>query len=160
MASTQTMTHTSIFSNPFHDPSNNPEALGSYTGCQGPPAKHHTSAVAKFRKQIASALSTRPSNQNLDIVEFEPFDTEIVILDFVPEDNSKPATGIFAPAEAGKTSPPPVASDTLERLGPFDIDIVIMDYVESDERKQPDPSREIRRISSRATIAGPSRSPY
>ena len=59
-----------------------------------------------------------------------------------------------------KISKPSATPDILEPLWPFHTDIVIMDFVEDGERGQLSSIRKSRRLSSRATLADPSRSEY
>jgi hypothetical protein len=151
------MISSSLFSSPFHDSSNDPEAFGSFTSCQGPPAKPHTSPVAKFRRQIASAFSPKRTKYNLESWKSEPFDTEIVILDFVPEKRSTAERASSAPPAALNLPGPPTPPDGSDHFGPFDTDIVIMDFIADDTPKRAEPSQKLRHFSSRATIADPSR---
>jgi hypothetical protein len=162
MASTQTMTSCSMFTSPFHDPSNDPKAFGSYTSCQGPPANLNTSPVAKIRKHIASTFTPKCSKANSEFLKSKPFDSDILILDFIPEANppkpakpAKPAPerAISAPPAARKTYKPPVTSNVLDPFAPFDENIVSISFITDDLPKQPKPNRKLRHFSSRATIA-------
>jgi hypothetical protein len=155
MAFAQTVTSSSIFSSPFHDPSNDPEAFGSYTSCQGPPAQLNASPVAKLRRHVASALAPKHPKQNTISLKTRPFDTEIVILDFVPE--SKPSTtrASSAPPARRNTSKRPATSHSLD-FGPFDANIVMLPFIADDVHNEPIHNRKVRRISSRATVASTS----
>lgn len=154
------MTSNSAFSNPFHTPSNDPETMGSYTSCQGPPARNHASPVAKLGRQIASALTSKPAKHNTDTWKPEPFDTEVVILDFVAEKKPKTRTASPAPPSADKIPKPSATPSNLEPLWPFDTNVVIIDFVEDGERKQSNSDKGLRHISSQATLADPSRSAH
>ena len=116
--------------------------------------------MAKFRRQIASALTPKPSKHTTEIWEPEPFDTEIVILDFVAENKSSPKRASSAPPSVGNDSNQVAQPDVLETFGPFDTNIVIMDFVQDDRRRQPASDQKLGHSSSRATLADPSRSAY
>ena len=144
MAFIHTMTASSVIPSPFRDPANQPDAFGSHTSCQGPPAKPHTSPLAKFRKHIASTFAPSDPTMSTQLSNPEPFDPNIVDLSFVPERSSS-ARACSAPPAACKVSKHPATSDTGERV------------VADDFRKQPKPNREARRPSSRASMAHTSR---
>lgn len=148
------MTSSSIFSSPFHDASRDPEAFGSYTSCQGPPAEPHVSPVAKFRRQIASTFTTKPSKRNMDFLKSEPFVPDILSLPFVAEEELRPADGCSAFPGERKTTKPPSTCNIVEPFEPFDTNIVMLDFIHDDARKQRQPNRKLRRLSSRPTLAG------
>lgn len=149
MLSTQTMTSTSIFKSPFHEPPNDPEAFGSYTSCQGPSTKPQTSPVAKIRRHIVSAFAPKHPIHSTDFLKPEP---NIVSLPFVPEFLPTPPRAC-SPTPPGHQSPrPPATSNSLEPFGALRTDL-ILDIVADDIPKQPKPSRKLRHLSSRATIA-------
>jgi hypothetical protein len=149
MLSTQTMTSTSIFTSPFHELPNGPEALGSYTTCEGPPPKPQTSPVAKIRKHIISAFAPKYPLHSADFLKPEP---NIVSLPFVAEDPPTP-TRAGSPGPAWHRSPKrPTTPHKLEPLEAFDSDNM-MQISADDIPKQPKPSRRLRHFSSRTTIA-------
>ena len=156
MSSTQTVSSTSIFRSPFHDPSSNPDAFGSYTSCQGPSPKPQTSPVAKFRKHIASTFAPRPTH-SIDFLTLEPFDPDIVSLPFVPEDKSASAGACSVPPSGHHSSNTPASSTNVEPFGAFGTNI-IMPSVSDDVHEQHMSSRNLRRLSSRATLADIDRS--
>jgi hypothetical protein len=149
MLSTQTMASTSFFSDPFHNPRNDPRALGSYTTCEGPATKPQTSPVAKIRKQIISAFAPKHPLHSTDFLKPEP---QIVSLPFVAEDSTPPTRACSPTPACNRNSKRPASSNKLEPLGAFDSNNM-MQTVADDILKQPKPSRKLRHFSSRTTIA-------
>jgi hypothetical protein len=151
MSATQTMTSSSMFSSPFHNAPSDPEALGSYTSCEGPAAKPQTSPVAKIRKHFTSTFSGKDSKGTTDFLKSKPFDSDIVILDFVPEVKSASSRAGSKSPPCGNTPEPPVNTN---HFAPFDSNIVSVPFITEDPFKQRRPDRKLRHFSSRATIAG------
>lgn len=161
MAAMQTMTSNSFFSSPFHEPPNNPEALGSYTSCEGPPARPRTSPVAKIRKQIASTFAPKDPKDYAVFLDSKPFESDILIFDFVPETKSPPKRARSAPPPPERKTPEPrVTSNILEPCAPLEPNIVSIPFVPETFTKQPKSDRKLRHFSSCAAIAdaGPSAS--
>lgn len=149
MSSAQTMTSISIFQSPFRDPTNDPEAFGSYTSCEGPPAKGQTSPVAKIRKHIASTFAPKPPTDTTDYLKPEP---DLVSLEWVPEEEPFRARGRSAPPARQNNA------DMCDRPGGLDstnaLDTInVKNPIAEDIPKQPKPSRKLRHFSSRVTIA-------
>lgn len=153
MASIQIMTSSSIFTSPFHDASRDPEAFGSHTSCQGPPAEPHVSPVVKFRRHIASTFATKPSKRNMDFLKSEPFVPDILSLPFVAEEKSRPADGCSTFPGERKTTKPPATCNIFEPFEPFDTNIVMLDFIPDDVRKQRQPNWKLRPLSSRPSLA-------
>lgn len=181
MASTQIIASTSIFSNPFCDSYNDPEAFGSYTTCQGPPPKPRTSPVVKLRKHIASALTPTIPQHNTNSFRYELFEPDIVSLDFVPEARPITARTGSPPPAARKISRGSLRSNNYMfpertsslKMDPFDHDIVTLPFVPEDtytttranltssaassisksSGASENPIRKLRHLPSRATIA-------
>jgi hypothetical protein len=153
MAATQTMISSSIFQSPFRDPTNDPEAFGSYTSCQGPSAKPQTSPVAKFRKHLASAFASRHVKNSNDFLTSEPVDPNIISLPFLQEETPISVRACSAPPKEDKFRDFPSTSDSLEPFGAFGTNL-IMSFIEEDVHKQDKPNQKLRHFSSRATLAG------
>ncbi len=148
MSSAQTTTSVGIFQSPFREATNDPEAFGSYTSCEGPPAKGQSSPVAKIRKHIASTFAPKPPTHTTDFLRPEP---DLVNLEWVPEEE---------PFRARSRSVPPARqhiSDMHAGPGILDpvnaTDTMNVKHPVAEMPKQPKPSRKLRHFSSRATIA-------
>lgn len=150
MSSAQTMTSIGIFQSPFRDPTNDPEALGSYTSCEGPPARGQTSPVAKIRKHIASTFGPKPPTHTTDFLKPEP---DLVSLEWVSEEN------LFG--ARARSTPPPRQNSSDMHAAPSSLDPVnVKNPMAEDVPRQPKPSRKLRHFSSRATIADAGRAVF
>lgn len=139
------MTSSSIFSSPFHPASHDPEAFGSYTSCQGPPAKPHVSPVTKFRRHIASTFAHKRTKRRRDFLRSEPFVPDILNLPFVAEEKSARVRACSASSRVRNPTEPPCRK-AFEPLEPFDTDIVMLDFVLEDLLNLRQPNRKLRRI--------------
>jgi hypothetical protein len=153
MLSTQTATSSSIFSSPFHIPSDDPEGLGSYTSCQGPPAKPHTSPAAKVRRQIAAVLTFVEPKNSANVPLPDPFNPEIVTVDFLPDEQLISKRSSSLPRTACDESNPAAFDAVFESIASFDPLIANIPFVEDDIFQDCKPKRKLRHFNSRATIA-------
>ena len=156
MSSAQTMTSISVFQSPFRDPTNDPEALGSYTSCEGPPAQGQTSPVAKIRKHIASTFAPKPPTHTTDFLKPEP---DLVSLEWVSEEESFCARARSAPPTRQNSSDMHAAPSSLDPVNASDT-MNMKNPMAEDVPKQPKPSRKLRHFSSRATIADAGRAVF
>ncbi|KAF7509934.1 hypothetical protein GJ744_007248 [Endocarpon pusillum] len=133
-----------------------PKALGSYTSCEGPPARGQTSPVAKIRKHIASTFAPKPPTHTTDFLKPEP---DLVTLEWVSEENPLCARARSAPPTRQDSSDMRAAPSSLDPVNASDT-MNVKNPTAEDIPKQPKPSRKLRHFSSRATIAGAGRAVF